>query len=77
MFHDGDEEVAPGLSLHLLGGHTDGMQVVRIETGNGAVVLASDSTHYYENFETGRPVSDRVRRRRDGRRLGDAATARV
>ena len=55
VFHDGDEEVAPGLSLHLLGGHTDGMQVVRIETGNGALVLASDSTHYYENFETGRP----------------------
>ncbi len=55
VFHDGDEEVAPGLSLHLLGGHTDGMQVVRVETGNGALVLASDSTHYYENFETGRP----------------------
>ena len=55
VFHDGDEEVAPGLSLHLLGGHTDGMQVVRVETGSGAVVLASDSTHYYENFETGRP----------------------
>jgi glyoxylase-like metal-dependent hydrolase (beta-lactamase superfamily II) len=55
VFHDGDAEVAPGLSLHLLGGHTDGMQVVRVETGSGALVLASDSTHYYENFETGRP----------------------
>jgi len=55
VFHDGAEEVAPGLSVHLLGGHTDGMQVVRVETGDGALVLASDSTHYYENFETGRP----------------------
>ena len=36
VFHDGDEEVAPGLSVHLLGGHTDGLQVVRVETGNGA-----------------------------------------
>jgi glyoxylase-like metal-dependent hydrolase (beta-lactamase superfamily II) len=55
VFHDGDDELAPGLSIHLVGGHTDGMQVVRIETGDGALVLASDSTHYYENFEAGRP----------------------
>jgi glyoxylase-like metal-dependent hydrolase (beta-lactamase superfamily II) len=55
VFHDGDDSLAPGLSLHLLGGHTDGMQVVRVETENGALVLASDATHYYENFEAGRP----------------------
>jgi glyoxylase-like metal-dependent hydrolase (beta-lactamase superfamily II) len=55
VFHDGDGVLAPGLSLHLLGGHTDGMQVVRVETERGALVLASDATHYYENFESGRP----------------------
>jgi glyoxylase-like metal-dependent hydrolase (beta-lactamase superfamily II) len=55
VFHDGDDELAPGLSVHLLGGHTDGMQVARVETEDGALVLASDSTHYYENFESGRP----------------------
>ena len=55
VFHDGDDALAPGLSVHHLGGHTDGMQVVRVETERGALVLASDSTHYYENFESGRP----------------------
>ncbi len=55
VFHDGDDELAPGLSVHLLGGHTDGMQVARVETEIGSLVLASDSTHYYENFESGRP----------------------
>jgi glyoxylase-like metal-dependent hydrolase (beta-lactamase superfamily II) len=54
---DGDETIAPGLSLHLVGGHTAGMQVVRIDTGNGIVVLASDSTHYYGNIEADRPYS--------------------
>jgi glyoxylase-like metal-dependent hydrolase (beta-lactamase superfamily II) len=54
VFHDGDEELAPGLSLHRIGGHTMGMQVVRIHTKRGWVVLASDASHYYEHFETGR-----------------------
>jgi glyoxylase-like metal-dependent hydrolase (beta-lactamase superfamily II) len=55
VFHHGDEEIAPGLSVHLIGGHTDGLQVVRIETAQGALVLASDASHYYENMEAGRP----------------------
>ena len=32
-FHDGDVELAPGLSLHHIGGHTRGLQVVRVDTG--------------------------------------------
>lgn len=55
VFHDGDAVLAPGLSLHHLGGHTDGLQVVRVDTGDRTVVVASDATHYYENIETGRP----------------------
>jgi glyoxylase-like metal-dependent hydrolase (beta-lactamase superfamily II) len=54
-FHHGDEELAPGLSVHLIGGHTDGLQVVRVKTRNGSVVLASDATHYYENMDAIRP----------------------
>ena len=54
-FHDGDIELAPGLSIHHVGGHTDGLQVVRVETGIGCLVLASDATHYYENLEAVRP----------------------
>lgn len=55
QLHDGDWEYAPGISVHLIGGHTPGIQVVRVNTRRGAVVLASDTTHYYENMETGRP----------------------
>jgi glyoxylase-like metal-dependent hydrolase (beta-lactamase superfamily II) len=47
---DGDVEVAPGVSLHWVGGHTAGLQVVRVLTETGWVVLASDLMHYYENF---------------------------
>jgi glyoxylase-like metal-dependent hydrolase (beta-lactamase superfamily II) len=55
VFHDGDVTLAPGLSLHLVGGHTAGTQVVRVRTVRGWLVLASDASHYYENMETGRP----------------------
>ena len=53
---DGDAEVVPGLSVHLVGGHTAGMQVVRVETGHGTVVLASDAAHFYENLDDDRPA---------------------
>ncbi|MFT4277924.1 MAG: N-acyl homoserine lactonase family protein [Rhodopseudomonas sp.] len=50
VFHDGDDELAPGISLHLIGGHSNGLQVVRVETARGPVVLASDAAHFYDNF---------------------------
>jgi glyoxylase-like metal-dependent hydrolase (beta-lactamase superfamily II) len=54
QFHDGDDEVAPGITLHRIGGHTAGLQSVRVHTQRGWVVLASDASHYYEHFEKGR-----------------------
>jgi glyoxylase-like metal-dependent hydrolase (beta-lactamase superfamily II) len=54
-FHDGDTELAPGVSLHHIGGHTLGLQVVRVKTARGHVVVASDATHYYANMEQRRP----------------------
>lgn len=54
-FHGGDAELVPGLSLHLIGGHTRGLQVVRVQTRRGAVVLASDASHLYANMEQVRP----------------------
>jgi glyoxylase-like metal-dependent hydrolase (beta-lactamase superfamily II) len=54
-FHDGDAEIFPGISLHLIGGHTMGLQVVRVATRRGAVVLASDASHFYANMEQARP----------------------
>jgi glyoxylase-like metal-dependent hydrolase (beta-lactamase superfamily II) len=55
VFHEGDVTLAPGLSLHKIGGHTKGLQVVRVATEIGWIVLASDASHFYENYETGRP----------------------
>ena len=54
-FHEGDAELCPGVSLHLIGGHTMGLQVVRVATRRGAVVLASDASHFYANMEQQRP----------------------
>jgi glyoxylase-like metal-dependent hydrolase (beta-lactamase superfamily II) len=53
--YDGDAELAPGVTLHLAPGHTAGLQVVRVHTRRGNVVLASDSSHFYENLEANRP----------------------
>jgi len=54
-FHDGDAQLAPGVSVHLIGGHTMGLQVVRVATRRGWVVLASDASHFYANMEQARP----------------------
>jgi glyoxylase-like metal-dependent hydrolase (beta-lactamase superfamily II) len=55
QFHDGTAELAPGFSLHWVGGHTAGLQVCRVWTERGWVVLASDASHYYANMEEVRP----------------------
>jgi glyoxylase-like metal-dependent hydrolase (beta-lactamase superfamily II) len=54
-FHDGDAELAPGLSLHRIGGHTKGLQAVRVHTRIGWIVLASDAAHLYANVNETRP----------------------
>ena len=54
-FHDGTAEIAPGISLHLIGGHSGGLQVVRVPTARGWVVLASDSAHFWANIRTRSP----------------------
>lgn len=53
VFHDGDEQIAPGVSVHHIGGHTAGLQSVRVRTERGWVVVASDASHYYEHMEKG------------------------
>jgi glyoxylase-like metal-dependent hydrolase (beta-lactamase superfamily II) len=54
IFHQGDAEIAPGIELLRVGGHTMGLQAVRVHTRRGWIVLASDASHYYEHFEAGR-----------------------
>ncbi|WP_102225236.1 N-acyl homoserine lactonase family protein [Acidimangrovimonas sediminis] len=49
-FHDPEDTLAPGITLHRTGGHSDGLQILRVRTERGWVVLASDATHYYANM---------------------------
>jgi glyoxylase-like metal-dependent hydrolase (beta-lactamase superfamily II) len=62
VFHDGDDEIAPGMSVHRIGGHSKGLQCVRVQTRRGMVVLASDTAHLYEHLDEGRvyPVTYNV-----------------
>lgn len=76
VFHDGDAELAPGLSVHFIGGHTLGLQVVRVFTRVGWIVLASDASHYFANMEQGRPfpiVADVAQMARGWQRLRELA----
>ena len=41
--------------MHLVGGHTGGLQIVRVHTSRGAVVLASDAVHYWMNLAEQNP----------------------
>ena len=53
--HDPNSSFDDGISLHWLGGHTAGLQIVRVKTRRGHVVLASDASHYYANIMQRRP----------------------
>ncbi len=55
VFHSGDGEIAPGISVHRVGGHSDGLQAVRVQTARGPVVLASDAAHYFANLHRRSP----------------------
>ena len=51
VFHAGDSELRPGVTLHHLAGHTLGLQAVRVQTARGPVVLASDAAHFWANLQ--------------------------
>ncbi len=51
VFVDGDAQIAPNITVHQIGGHSKGLQCVRVLTKRGWVVLASDASHFYENFQ--------------------------
>jgi glyoxylase-like metal-dependent hydrolase (beta-lactamase superfamily II) len=53
--HAGAENITDGVALHSVGGHTPGMQIVRVRTQRGWVVLASDASHFYLNYQQKNP----------------------
>jgi len=54
VFHDGVDEIVPGVTVHHIGGHSKGLQSVRVKTRRGFVVLAADASHLYSHLESGR-----------------------
>src|SRR5262249_44188170 len=53
-FHDGEDEIVPGVTVHHIGGHSKGLQSVRVKTRRGQVVLAADAAHLYAHIDSGR-----------------------
>ena len=56
FLHKGMAEIAPGITIHSVGGHTPGSQVVRVATKRGYVVLASDAAHLWANIRLRSPL---------------------
>jgi glyoxylase-like metal-dependent hydrolase (beta-lactamase superfamily II) len=47
---EGTQEIVPGITIHHVGGHTMGSQIVQVETAHGTAVIASDAAKLYRNF---------------------------
>jgi glyoxylase-like metal-dependent hydrolase (beta-lactamase superfamily II) len=47
---DGSRQIVPGITVHHVGGHTTGSQIVQVETARGTAVVASDAAKLYRNF---------------------------
>jgi glyoxylase-like metal-dependent hydrolase (beta-lactamase superfamily II) len=54
-FFEGRTTLAPGVEVIEVGGHTPGQSVVKVNTSEGTVLLASDAIHFYEEYEADRP----------------------
>lgn len=53
-FHDGTDELAPGITVHKIGGHSKGLMSVRVKTRRGYVVVSSEATHLYRHLDEGK-----------------------
>lgn len=56
-FLDEPTEIAAGLLVRPVGGHTPGMSIVEIDGTAGHVTIASDGAHFYEEYERDRPYN--------------------
>ena len=50
VFRDGEAEVADGVSVHCIGGHSRGLQAFWVRTAVGWLVLASDAAYFWGNL---------------------------
>jgi glyoxylase-like metal-dependent hydrolase (beta-lactamase superfamily II) len=51
------QPIADGVEVIEVGGHTPGQLIVVADTSDGAVVIASDALHYYDEMELDRPFA--------------------
>jgi glyoxylase-like metal-dependent hydrolase (beta-lactamase superfamily II) len=51
VLHRGEARLADGLTLHHVGGHTDGLQVARVRTRRGWMCLATDAVAHRANLD--------------------------
>ncbi|MGY3127718.1 glyoxylase-like metal-dependent hydrolase (beta-lactamase superfamily II) [Agrococcus sp. UYP33] len=54
---DDELEIAPGVRMLRVGGHTPGQSIVLVDTADGTVALASDAIHYYEEHDDDVPFA--------------------
>lgn len=54
---NGTQEIVPGITVHHVGGHTTGSQIVQVETTRGRAVLASDAAKLYRHITEEIPQS--------------------
>ena len=57
--HDGEAEVLPGVRLLPAPGHTDGHQVVLVDTAEGLCVLGGDVAHSFDELGRGETEGQR------------------
>lgn len=50
-------QLFPGIQVTTVPGHTPGQMITRVDTRGGALVLASDALHYYEEMDRDRPYA--------------------
>ena len=48
---NGDEQIAPGIRVVLIGGHTPGNQVIVVSTRKGDIVFCCDAMQLYANIK--------------------------
>jgi glyoxylase-like metal-dependent hydrolase (beta-lactamase superfamily II) len=61
VLHDGLVRLADGITLHHVGGHTDGLQLARVRTRRGWMCLATDAIAHRANLERRLPFPVLVR----------------
>lgn len=56
-FFEGEIEVAPGIRVLEVGGHTPGQAMVLVETVEGKMLLASDAVHFQKELVEDKPFT--------------------